>query len=164
MPFNEYDFPAIAFSDTLSSDKSLNIVFATGETISSLMNSQDVTKGLVLVASGYGTSRGSLYTNLPVTAKLASNEDLTPTLLNALGCGADVNFYSTGQNLLEPKRDWLVSTSGEKIIVIYGDQRIEVLSNGSYDITQISSDMRSDEALNVDLLSRAIKHLTRFKL
>ena len=164
MPVNEYDFPAIAFSDTLSSDKSLNIVFATGETISSLMNSQDVTKGLVLVASGYGTSRGSLYTNLPVTAKLASNEDLTPTLLNALGCGADVNFYSTGQNLLEPKRDWLVSTSGEKIIVIYGDQRIEVLSNGSYDITQISSDMRSDEALNVDLLSRAIKHLTRFKL
>ena len=61
-------------------------------------------------------------------------------------------------------RLWLVSTSGEKIIVIYGDQRIEVLSNGSYDITQISSDMRSDEALNVDLLSRAIKHLTRFKL
>ncbi|MCP9479979.1 hypothetical protein NNA33_18955, partial [Marisediminitalea aggregata] len=57
-----------------------------------------------------------------------------------------------------------VSTSGEKVIVIYGDQRIEVLSNGSYDITQISSDMRSDEALNVDLLSRAIKHLTRFKL
>lgn len=160
--FSPNQFPAVSFTESLGSSAALTIAFVSGETITSLLTRQDLSRSLVMVATGYASSRGSLFTNLPVTASLASNEDLTPTLLNALGCAADVSYYSTGQNLLAPKRDWLVSTSGEKVVVIYGDQRIEVLSNGSYDITQISNDMRSDEALNVDLLSRAIKHLTRF--
>ncbi|TPV61099.1 DUF3413 domain-containing protein [Aestuariibacter sp. GS-14] len=160
--FRKKQFPAVEFATSLENSAALTIAFVSGETITSLLAQQDLSRSLVMVATGYGAPTGSLFTNLPVTANLASNEDLTPTLLNALGCAADVSFYSTGQNLLAPKRDWLVSTSGEKVVVIYGDQRIEVLSNGSYDITQISNNMRSDQALNVDLLSRAIKHLTRF--
>lgn len=159
MLVNEYDFLVIVFFDMFSSDKLFNIVFVIGEIILLLMNSQDVIKGLVLVVLGYGMLWGSLYINLLVMVKLVSNEDFMFILFNVFGCGVDVIFYLIGQNLLEFKCDWLVSILGEKIIVIYGDQCIEVLSNGSYDIIQISSDMCSDEVLNVDLFSWVIKYL-----
>ncbi|MDC8830976.1 DUF3413 domain-containing protein [Alteromonas gilva] len=155
-------YKQLNFTDKPNKDSDITVAFGTAETLTGLLRRSDLTRTLVLVATGYQQDKGTLYTNMPLQSELASNEDLVPTLLHAMGCSAQPQNYSTGQNLLQPQRDWLVSTSGEKIVVIYNDQRIEVLSNGSYDITQISSNMRSDETLNVDLLSRAIKHLTRF--
>lgn len=155
-------FTQLPFSQRLTGDANIVVAFADGGALTQLLQHSDLTNTLVMVATGYQQTKGTLYTNLPVKSKLASTEDLVPTLLNALGCKAPSQYYSTGQNLVMPKRDWLVSTSGQKIVVFYGDQRTEVLSNGSYDITHISNNMRSDDALNVDLLSRAIKHLTRF--
>lgn len=155
-------FTELNWSDQVTGTANITIAFTDGKTINQLMQRSDLANTLVMVATGYQQVKGVLYTNLPVNSTLASTEDLVPTLLSALGCSAPVQYYSTGQNLLAPKRDWLVSTSGEKIVVIYADQRTEVLSNGSYDITHVSNEMRSDDALNVDLLSRAVKHLTRF--
>ena len=93
---------------------------------------------------------------------MASTEDLAPTILNALGCNAPSHFYSTGQSLLSPSRNWLVSTSGERIVVFHNGKRTDVLSNGSYEITDLATNKRSNAPLNVDLLSQAIKHLSRF--
>lgn len=144
----------------------LHIAFLPADKISDYLTADKFADSDVIIATGFspdkGTQKGKLYTNLEVSAPLASNEDLAPTILNALGCHAPVNYYSTGQNLLNPTRNWLVSTSGERVIVMHNDQRIEVLSNGSYEITTISSGQRSTDSLNVDLLSQAIKHLTRF--
>ena len=156
------EFTELTFSERLTGSANIVVAFADGGALTRLLQRSDLTNTLVMVATGYQQSKGTLYTNLAVNSELASTEDLVPTLVNALGCSAPSQFYSTGQNLLSPKRDWLVSTSGEKIVVFFNDQRIDVLSNGSYDITHISNEMRSDDALNVDLLSRAIKHLTRF--
>ena len=155
-------FTELSFSERLTGSANIVVAFADGGALTRLLQRSDLANTLVMVATGYQQSKGTLYTHLAVNSELASTEDLVPTLLNAMGCSAPSQFYSTGQNLLSPKRDWLVSTSGEKIVVFFNDQRIDVLSNGSYDITHISNEMRSDDALNVDLLSRAIKHLTRF--
>lgn len=156
------NYTQIPSATTIDPNTQITIGFVSGNTIAGVLNQFDLSTTVVMVASGYKQTMGTLYTNLAVEATLASNEDLTPTLLNALGCKAEPNSYTTGQDLVDPKREWLVSTSGEKIVVLYDQQRIEVLSNGSYEITNIHNDLRSDEPLNVDLLSRAIKHLTHF--
>ncbi|MBD3584551.1 DUF3413 domain-containing protein [Salinimonas sp. HHU 13199] len=144
----------------------LHIAFLPAAQISRMLNQDAFAKSNILIASGFqpdgGIARGRLLTNLDIQPGLASTEDLAPTILNALGCSAPVPYYSTGQNLLAPSRNWLVSTSGERIIVMHDNQRIEVLSNGSYEITDLQTQSRSTDNLNVDLLSRAIKHLTRF--
>jgi membrane-anchored protein YejM (alkaline phosphatase superfamily) len=144
----------------------LQIGFMSGAQITQFLTSDILQDSLVMIATGYsekaGPARGVLYTNMEVTATMASTEDLAPTLLNAMGCNAPVKNYSTGQNLLAPSRNWLVSTADERIIVMHNNQQIEVLSNGSYNIVNIDDKMRSDEKLNVDLLSQAIKHLTHF--
>ncbi|WP_218396493.1 DUF3413 domain-containing protein [Alteromonas lipotrueae] len=128
-----------------------------------------VTQGMlqtnkVMIATGYGneSSQGMLYSNMSLSADIASTEDLAPTIMNALGCAAPTTFYSTGQDLLNPSRKWLVSTSGERIVVFHNGKRTDVLSNGSYEITEVATGKRSNAPLNVDLLSQAIKHLSRF--
>ncbi|RDV26025.1 DUF3413 domain-containing protein [Alteromonas aestuariivivens] len=144
----------------------LHIAFLPADKIQGYLSNEALVSGPVLIASGFGPDsrnpRGRLFTNLNINAPLSSTEDLAPTMLNALGCTAPVNYYSTGQNLLQPTRNWLVSTSGERVVVIHNSLRTEVLSNGSYEISDIQTGNRSNEALNVDLLSQAIKHLTRF--
>ncbi len=46
--------------------------------------------------------------------------------------------------------------------MFHDNKRTDVLSNGSYEISDMATGKRSKEALNVDLLSQAIKHLSRF--
>ncbi|MAI65924.1 MAG: hydrolase [Alteromonas sp.] len=142
----------------------LNIAFIKGEDIAQYTARALEREHKVIVATGYGsaTGKGTLFSNFSLDADIASTEDLAPTILNALGCNAPITFYSTGQNLLSPARPWLVSTSGERIVVIHDNKRTDVLSNGSYEITEISTGKRSNDTLNVDLLSQAIKHLSRF--
>ena len=146
--------------------RGLHIAFLTAREIGAYVNSDLLASHSVIIAGGFdpqaGDDEGILYSNLPLQKSLSSTEDLAPTVLGALGCSAPIWYYATGQNLLEPKRNWFVSTSGEKVLVFQDNKRIEVLSNGSYEITDIETGHRSNEKLNVDLLSRAIKHLTRF--
>ncbi|MCC2615829.1 DUF3413 domain-containing protein [Aestuariibacter halophilus] len=109
-----------------------------------------------------GLSASTLYSNVPLAHTLSSMEDLAPTMLSMLGCQASPSAYSTGQNLLSPKRPWRVSTRGNKVIVLTAELRIEVQSNGNYEIfDRVSGEQRS-EKLDTSLLSQAIKHLSRF--
>ena len=142
----------------------LHIAFMDGVDIEDYIEKARQSQHDVIVATGYGSanSKGVIYSNLPLRANVASTEDLAPTILHALGCHASSTFYSTGQSLLSPTRPWLVSTSGERIVVFHDGKRTDVLSNGSYEITEMATGKRSNDPLNVDLLSQAIKHLSRF--
>ncbi len=100
--------------------------------------------------------------NMDINANLSSHLDIAPTILNALGCAANVNSYSIGQNLFSPRRNWLVGTKGSKIIVLHNGLRIEVLGNGNHKIFDIETGEEDSENLNTGLLSQAIKHLSRF--
>lgn len=103
-----------------------------------------------------------LYTNFRLKDGLSSNEDIPATALNLMGCNANEASYSTGQNLVEPRRNWLVSTQGSKVIVLHNNQRIEVQSNGNYKIYERESGADSSQPLNTGLLSQAMKHLSQF--
>ncbi|BFT30283.1 hypothetical protein D210916BOD24_14590 [Alteromonas sp. D210916BOD_24] len=142
----------------------LHIAFLASEQIQQYVKDALARHHQIIVATGFGgeLAKGQLHSNLALKANLASTEDLAPTILNALGCNAPSTFYSTGQNLISPTRPWLVSTSGERIVVFHDNKRTDVLSNGSYEISDMESGKRSKESLNVDLLSQAIKHLSRF--
>lgn len=100
--------------------------------------------------------------NMDLQSGLSSHLDIAPTVLNALGCAANVDDYSIGQNLLAPRRSWLVGTNGSKIIVLHNGSRIEVLGNGSHKIYDRDTGEEDSENLNTGLLSQAIKHLSRF--
>jgi len=142
----------------------LHIAFMQSADTASYVKSTLARNHDIIVATGFGSEdgKGVLYSTLKLDAKLASTEDLAPTILNALGCNAPTTYYSTGQNLLSPNRAWLVSTSGERIVVFHDNKRTDVLSNGSYEISDMATGKRSKDPLNVDLLSQAIKHLSRF--
>ncbi|MEW9796835.1 DUF3413 domain-containing protein [Alteromonas sp. CYL-A6] len=149
-----------------SEAQGLQIGFLPGARISEYLQRADADEQGLIIASGFSgsgePSRGQLLSNLDIEGEIASTEDIAPTVLGALGCTAPVRNYSTGQNLLSPTRNWLVSTSGERVVVIHDGKRTDVLSNGSYEITDIATNNRSTDNLNVDMLSRAIKHLSRF--
>ena len=155
------------FRQPISNDhKGLHLAFLPAAQIDDYLSESLLAQSDVIIARGFnpgsGAAKGQLHTNMNLKGDIASTEDLAPTILNALGCAAPASFYSTGRDLTQPNRSWLVSTTGEKVIVMHANQRIEVLSNGSYDITDITTGQRSTDNLNVDLLSTAIKHLTRF--
>lgn len=142
----------------------LNVLFADSTQIQALLNRPIATEQTLIIATGFGNTDmpGKLYTNLTINASIASTEDLVPTVLDVLGCNADTSDYSTGQSLINPTRDWLVSTSGERVVVWHNNTRTEVLSNGSYTIIDTDTQNRSSEPLDIDLLGQAIKHLSRF--
>ncbi|WP_026374732.1 DUF3413 domain-containing protein [Aestuariibacter salexigens] len=143
----------------------LAIGFVTAEQLTSLLNTAraDALLHQSLLISAYQQDGGrALLTNLDVQPGYSSFEDFSPTLLGLLGCTANTDFYSTGQNLLKPRRQWLVSTKDDKVIVLHNGLRTEVTSNGNHEIYSIADGERSADALNTSLLTQAIKHLSRF--
>ncbi|WP_100641600.1 DUF3413 domain-containing protein [Alteromonas facilis] len=142
------------------------VVFAAAADIEQWLTLPSIRKAHLLIATGYNPespeTAGTLYSSADIDSAMASTEDLIPTALNMMGCNADVGLYSTGQNLLEPQRQWVVTTSGDKIILLHGNLRTEVMSNGNYNISDIANGNRSTATLNTDLFSQAIKHLSRF--
>jgi hypothetical protein len=144
----------------------LIIVFAKAAEIEQWLSIPQIAKSHLLIATGFDPNNhskaGNLYSTADIQQTVSGTEDILPTLLAMMGCSADPGLYSTGQNLIEPVRNWLVSTSGERIVMIHEGLRTEVMSNGSYEITEVVTGNRSTDSLNTDLLSQAIKHLSRF--
>lgn len=162
---------AIVTKDALRSVNSivggkLVVVFASAAEIEQWLSIPLIAKSHLLIATGFDpenpSKSGTLYSTADIQDTVSGTEDLLPTLLAMVGCSADPGLYSTGQNLIAPVRNWLVSTSGERIVMIHNGLRTEVMSNGSYEITELATGNRSTESLNTDLLSQAIKHLSRF--
>ena len=146
----------------LQTTDGLHIAFVRGDDIVGAIDNALQAGSDVIVATQRENGTGTLMSTVPLNATMATTEDLAPTIMHALGCNAPITFYSTGQNLLAPKRAWLVSTSGERIVMFHNNQRTDVLSNGSYEIIDTQTGKRSNAPLNVNLLSQAIMHLTRF--
>ena len=155
------------FSSSLNKDSAkLAIGFVNGDQLKSILSDDLLATHKVLVtklAQQRDSQRAMpLYSNIGLQKGLSSNEDIAATVLNQLGCAANEENYSTGQNLKQPRRNWLVSTQGSKVVVMHDSQRIEVLSNGNYKIYDRQSASESVKPLNTGLLSQAIKHLSRF--
>lgn len=156
-----------SFSQSISTDSpKLAIGFVTQQQVQELIT-EPLLKSSSVIVTALSQQRNQkaatpLYSNLSLDSDISSNEDLAATALALLGCNAPVESYTTGQNLLSPKRNWLVTTQGSKVIVIHNGQRIEVLSNGNYKIYDRQSGEESVNSLNTGLLSQAIKHLSRF--
>jgi membrane-anchored protein YejM (alkaline phosphatase superfamily) len=144
----------------------LAIGFVTSEQLEILLTTKLLSENNVLVTQLASNSDHHepmpLFANFDLKGGLSSNEDISATALNVLGCKADEGSYSTGQNLVQPRRNWLVSTQGSKVIVMHNNQRIEVQSNGNYKIFERESGAESAESLNTGLLSQAMKHLSKF--
>lgn len=156
---------ALRYVNTLIGGK-LIIVFASAAEIDQWLSIPLISRSHILIATGFDPENpdnaGILYSSADIQNTLASTEDILPTALNMMGCEANAGLYSTGQNLLSPERNWVVTTSGEKIILLHGELRTEIMTNGSYEITNLITGDRSTATLNTDLLSQAIKHLSRF--
>lgn len=144
----------------------LAVGFVTAAQLNELVN-EDLIANNMLLISQLSQNRQQqqampLYTNVLMKNEISSNEDIAATALNLLDCAANEESYTTGQNLLDPKRSWLVATQGSKVIVLHNGQRIEVLNNGNFKIYDRNTGEESVSSLNTALLSQAIKHLSRF--
>ena len=105
----------------------------------------------------------TLMTNFSVNQSLSNHEDLAPTALQLLGCDAPTKLYSTGNSLLSSSNnEYVVSTKGSKVLLFTASKRIEVLSNGNVRVFDIASGEEDFNQVDNNLLSQAIKRLSRF--
>lgn len=102
---------------------------------------------------------GRLFTNAELKPFGATIEDLVPTLLGYWGCEQPSEDISTGQNLLSPRRQWLVSSYGQGLIVVNQQQLAIIERNGSYVTYDLATLTRDKQPLELAVLSRAIKLL-----
>lgn len=121
-------------------------------------------RNLLLLTQMRPNQQVSLLTNfpLPEDSGPSSHEDILPTLMDLVQCNAPAINYSTGQSLLNKQRNWLVSNSNSKLVLVEGQQKIEVDGQGNYKITDLTSGQQVAEKLNMSRLSQGVKHLSRF--
>ncbi len=103
-----------------------------------------------------------LMSNFVEPLTVSSNEDIIPTVLNEFGCLAEPNRFSTGQALQNPSRKWLVSTQDNHIVVLRYPLLTKVAQDGSYEVTDLTTQTKVLADLDTNLLSRSIKHLKDF--
>jgi hypothetical protein len=109
------------------------------------------------------THSSTLLTNFTLRRDYSSTEDIAPTALNILGCDAPVHTYSTGRDLRSNQGlQYLVSTSGSKILLLEGQHRTEIMNNGKVEIFDLTTNQEVSTAIDTTLLSQSIKHLSRF--
>ena len=152
-----------------SSEANLGIGFVTRQQITELVSSDVLNNYQVIVshlASGKGAANANqssvVRSNISLKNSLSSIEDFAPTILNNMGCSAEVKAYSTGQNLSKKGRNWLVTTQGGKVIVLHNNRRIEVLSNGVTKVFNLQTGEEVFTPVDTNLLSQAIKRLSGF--
>lgn len=93
---------------------------------------------------------------------ISSHQDIAPTLLNLMGCHIPDNQHSTGQNLFQQNRGWLVSYNEDKILMLHNGIRTEIAPDGSYQIFDYEGNNQNNAELNIPLLGQAVKLLSSF--
>lgn len=151
----------------LSSQPKLAIGFMSANEIDALLLSGALGTNKVII-SQIADNRDDInavqmLSNFELSNQISSHLDFAPTLLAELGCQTAPEVYSLGQSMRTPVRNWLVGTTGSKVIVMQNQNRIELMSNGSYKIYDRHNGEQSTDSLNTNLLGQAMKHLTRFK-
>ncbi|MCV2885241.1 DUF3413 domain-containing protein [Aestuariibacter sp. AA17] len=154
-----------AFTRDLQKKKpTLAFAFVNSSQVMSLLSTVTNSGFDVLLTSYSQDPHGpvQLYSNYALNTTLSTSEDIAPTVLSRLGCAAAPSIYSTGRSLIAPNRNWVVSTTDNKVVVLYNGHKIDVLGNGNYKIYERDSGEESLAPLNTSLLSQAMKHLSRF--
>ena len=151
---------------TKSNKPKLIIAMVDSNQLTELLTEKLVSHNRVLVSdiSDKGINKNKLYSNLYIaSAKETSiQEDLAPTLLNIMGCDSDPIRHSTGQNILAQKRPWVISAMDSNLIIMNANRRIDIDTKGNYKISDLTSGEQTDEALDMNLLRQAMKHISRF--
>jgi hypothetical protein len=151
--------------DLNSATSNLAIGFISAEQLSELMSDTLVNQYKVMLTSFANNANysQSLMTNFSVNHTISNREDIAPTALDLLGCKAQPKAYSTGTSLTSNNSaDFVVSTQGSKVMLFTASKRIEVLSNGNVRVFDIQSGNEVFSPVDTNLLSQAIKRLSRF--
>jgi membrane-anchored protein YejM (alkaline phosphatase superfamily) len=155
-----------AFSQSIQRQSiNLAVGFVNQQQLNELLTPQVLQSYKVLLTSSLQDDNyhSALMANFAISQKITTHEDIAPTALGVLGCEAQVSRYSTGQDLTEsPTRNFAVSTSGSKVMLLNKERRIEIMNNGNTKIFNAVSGQEMFTPVNPDILSQGIKHLSRF--
>ena len=143
----------------------LSVGFVDVQQLESLLTDEVLAQYQVIVTN-LADKRGinsSLLTNITINKSMASLEDIAPTALNLLGCAAQAKAYSTGNTLTQKSNlNYLVSTQGSKVVLLTGNQRIEIMKNGNVSVFDLNTGNETFSQVEPNILSQGIKHLSRF--
>jgi len=149
--------------DIATNEPKLLIGFVSQSELNQILNMGIIDNYHLLISQLKADKQVGLYTNIQASAPVRGNHlDLATTILQLMGCQAKSNAYSTGQNLFSGKRNWMISTLNDRLVLLTPEQRIEVDSTGNYKILSVSDKQEITSPLNMPLLSQGIKHLSRF--
>ena len=118
----------------------------------------------VFITSLTPDSQATTFSNLNLNnnRKISSHQDIAPTLINLFGCEVPDSQHSTGQNLLNNHRNWLVSYRENKIVMLHEELRTEIDPSGNYQLFDYEGAPQSNKELNIPLLGQAVKLLSSF--
>lgn len=153
-----------SFSKQLSSqNKGLFVAFVKESKIAVLLNSLTV-DDYFFASQLHAGKAVSTVTNFEISdgVEVSSHNDIATTTLNAMGCSVPDESHSTGQNLVKMPRNWVVSAQDDRIIVLHGNTRTIIDSNGNYQLYDITEESINNDDLNIGLLGQAIKLLSSF--
>lgn len=102
------------------------------------------------------------YANFALNRAASSLEDLAPTLLGKLGCDAKAELYSTGRSMENSTQSWIVSSQMENIVIVDDQKMITIDVAGHAVIRDLESGQQLAEDLNMNLITQAIKQVSRF--
>ncbi|MDN4503333.1 DUF3413 domain-containing protein [Alteromonadaceae bacterium BrNp21-10] len=160
--YSNIDWPHLLEQSTTT--PALTIAVVSPVQAKQLLQRQGIPQSQLILTEFSANKLTTTYSNIKNidSSVISSHQDIAPTLLNLLGCNTTTNSYSTGQNLLKPSRNWLVSTLGDKVLLLNQQHRIEIDGSGNYKIFDRVNNEQLSEELDTSLLSQAMKHLSRF--
>jgi membrane-anchored protein YejM (alkaline phosphatase superfamily) len=104
-----------------------------------------------------------LFSNFTIKKSMSSLEDIAPTALELLSCNANPKTYSTGSSLTQKDtKSYVVSTQGNKVLLLTGNQRIEIMNNGNVRVFDLTTGEETFNQVDPNILSQGIKHLSHF--
>ena len=151
--------------NVLDASSNLSVGFVQAGQLDELLTENVLAKYKVIVTNlvNQNASNNPLLTNITVNKSMASLEDIAPTALNLLGCGAQAKAYSTGDTLTKKSNlNYLVSTQGSKVLLLTDTQRIEIMNNGNARVFDLKTGDETFSQVDPNILSQGIKHLSRF--
>ncbi|MGB3724999.1 MAG: DUF3413 domain-containing protein [Glaciecola sp.] len=170
-----FDVPTVTFIETEQQDATsfitqikeaesgfyVGVVSANTLTRLSLENLGKV-DNIMLMQQSTDSAHAQLFTDFMEVEQVSSNEDIIPTSLATFGCLAEVERYSTGQSLINPDRNWMVSTVNNNLVVAKYPLLTTVAKDGSFEVIDVRDNSKQLVEIDTNLLSRSIKHLKDF--
>lgn len=160
------EFATTSWPDTLKlvtqPNAGLFVVFAKSDAINEVLAAR-LPEDNVLLTQLAPNSKVTLATNFVKNAPSISNhQDIASTTLAAMGCKLDTTKHSTGRDLNQTSRTWLVASQLDKIVVLNNGLRSEVDRNGNYQVYELDGTPLNNENLDIGLLGQAIKLISSF--